>query len=82
MRPPSCAPPIFEEIATFPALAREAAYFYCVLLAESGESVSPSLLALIPDDFQTMNEHDRFVGKSVLLDLIKEKKRAGASGVA
>jgi hypothetical protein len=65
--------PIFEEIAQFPALALEAAYFYCGLLAQSRERAPPQLLALIPDDFQTMDEHSRFVGKGDLLDMMDWK---------
>ena len=72
------AAPIFEEIPQFPALAREAAYLKCTLLADQGESVAPQLLALIPNDFQTMDDHCHFVGKSDLLDRIDLGRRAGA----
>jgi len=59
--------PIVDEHETYPALALEAAYDLCALLIESGQPAPADLLALIPDDFITMNDQKRFVGKSDLL---------------
>jgi len=61
------AAPITEEVATFPGLAWEAAYFCCYLMKKQGETPPPDLLDLIPDDFETMLD-GRFLSKSNLLD--------------
>jgi len=59
--------PVVDEHETYPALTLEAAYYLCALLIESGQPAPADLLALIPDDFITMNDQKRFVGKSDLL---------------
>src|SRR5579883_3009390 len=67
--------PILAEAEQFPGLAREAAYLYCTLLAESGAIVPEGLLDLIPDSFQTMDDKYRVVGKADLLDLINRRPK-------
>jgi hypothetical protein len=71
--------PIDIERDRFPGLALEAAYLYCTLLAENGKAVPAQLLTLIPDDFQTMDDKSRFVGKTDLLDLIGKQPVGNAS---
>jgi len=71
--------PIDEEMDRFPGLARQAAYLYCTLLAENGKVVPAHLLTLIPDDYQTVNDKKRFVGKTDLLDLIGKQPVGNAS---
>jgi hypothetical protein len=60
------AAPISEEVATFPGLAWEAAFFCGYLLVSQGEPPPQDLLDLIPDDFETMVD-GRFVGKGDLV---------------
>jgi hypothetical protein len=57
--------PIDEEMDRFPGLARQA--------------VPAHLLTLIPDDYQTVNDKKRFVGKTDLLDLIGKQPVGNAS---
>ena len=61
------AAPIAQEVATFPGLAWEAAYFCCYLMAKQGEAPPKDLLDLIPDDFETVLD-GRFIAKSNLTD--------------
>jgi hypothetical protein len=70
---------IDEEMDRFPGLALEAAYLYCTLLAENGKVVPTHLLTLIPDDYQTMDDKSRYVGKTDLLDLIGKQPVGNAS---
>lgn len=58
--------PVAEEVATFPGLAWEAAYFCCFLLVKRGEAPPQDLLDLIPDDFETLLD-GHFLAKSNLL---------------
>jgi hypothetical protein len=61
------AAPMAQEVATFPGLAWEAAYFYCYLMIKKGEAPPKDLLDLIPDDFETVLD-GRFIAKSNLVD--------------
>jgi tetratricopeptide (TPR) repeat protein len=70
--------PILKEFPRFPALAREAAYYYCLFLTEADETPPPEVLAIIPEDFETLNE-GRFVGKTDLLDRMRRMKGAPQS---
>jgi tetratricopeptide (TPR) repeat protein len=67
--------PILKEFPKFPALAREAAYYYCLFLIETGQTPPPDVLTIIPDDFKTLND-GRFVGKADLLDKMAHVKGA------
>ena len=60
------AAPIAEEVATFPGLAWEAAYFCCYLVAKQGDAPPRDLLDLIPNDFETMLD-GKFLAKSNLV---------------
>jgi hypothetical protein len=59
--------PIIAEAEQFPGLARETAYLYCTLLAENGGTIPSNVLALIPDDFKTINDKNRVVTKADLI---------------
>ena len=65
--------PIADEMDQFRALALEAAYLFCSLLAKKGREPPAELLGLIPDDFRTMDDDNRFVGKAELVDPSKRK---------
>jgi hypothetical protein len=58
--------PIAQEVATFPGLAWEAAYFCCYLVANEGKPPPKDLFDLIPNDFETMIDN-RFLNKSDLV---------------
>ena len=60
------AAPIMQEVATFPGLAWEAAYFCCYLIVKQGDAPPRDLLDLIPDDFETMLD-GQFLAKSNLV---------------
>ena len=59
--------PIMQEVATFPGLAWEAAYFCCYLIVKQGDAPPRDLLDLIPDDFETMLD-GQFLAKSNLVN--------------
>ena len=59
--------PIVAEHERFYGLTLEAAYYLCSLLIGSGQQSPAEILAIIPDDFITMDCAKRFVGKSDLL---------------
>jgi hypothetical protein len=71
------AAPIESEMATFPAIATELAYYYCLELAKNGRPMPDGVLALIPDDFETFDgRYDNAVGKDYLFETAKENSQA------
>ena len=67
--------PIIAEAEQFPGLVRETAYLYCTLLAENDGTIPSNVLALIPDDFKTINDKSRVVTKADLISLIEARSK-------
>lgn len=70
------AAPIETEMASFPALATELAYYYCLQLAKNGRQTPEKALAAVPDDFETFDGHyDNVVGKDYLFETARNNRR-------
>lgn len=69
------AAPWGEEMDRFPALAKEAMFLYCYLLADAGREASPKLVDAIPDDYRAILFDGRRVDKADLLAAIERRRK-------
>jgi hypothetical protein len=75
------AAPFGEELEQFPGLVREAAYFYCLLLAEEGRDVPQKLLEIIPHDFRYINIRGQRDTKARITDTIAKNRAPRSRGL-